>query len=29
MTPLVQHHHEFRVEADGPAMIEVTSRVID
>jgi len=29
MTPLVQHHHEFQVEADGPAMVEVTATVRD
>jgi len=29
MTPLVQHHHEFLIEADGPAMVEITSTVHD
>lgn len=29
MTPLVQHHHEFQVTADGPAMVEITATVRD
>jgi len=27
MTPLVQRHHEFTIEADGPVMVEITAAV--